>query len=279
VVRANPSGASSDAEVLAAAVLALAGAFATQPLLSAVAGGPDLGTLTAKLAPLQTLDRLWVVFVLVPAVIAFVGIGVPYAFRVLLAAARGRLQRDAAITALALTVAVALVVADLLLARSGIVPLVFVCGVAASRSRLLLARLGARAAPTLLAVAGACLFGLAYYQKSMQAGASTSIAIAPTLLLVSFYAVLTGSLGAMLAGIEPGAREGDGARRRQRAIGGGALAGATAWVLGLRISYGNFASAAGTELALTVALGFALVALAWALRRGAPSSAESGAFR
>ncbi len=271
MARASPNGSSSDADVLAAAVLALAGAFATQPLLRAIAGGPDLQTLTARLAPLQTLDRLWVVFVLIPAAIAFVGIGVPYAFRVVLAAARGQLGRDPAITTLALAVSVALVIADLFLARSGIVPLLLTCGVAASRARALLARLALRAAPTLFAVAGVCLFGLAYYQRTMQAGASISIAIAPTLVLVSFYAALTGSFAALLGGSAGG--------RRHRAIGGAALVVSTLWVVASRIAYGSIASAADAEVLFTIALGLALVAFAGALRVGAPSAPENRVFR
>jgi hypothetical protein len=282
VARRSPNGPSSDADVLAAAVLAPAAAFATQPLLRAIAGGPELGTLTSQLAPLQTLDRLWVVFILIPATIAFVGIGVPYTFRLLLAALRGRLEREDAITVISLAAAAALVIADLVLARSGIVPLVLTCGVAVWRARASLARLVGGAAPTLLAIAGSTLLGLAYYQKSMQGGAAASVAIAPTLVVVFFYAVLIGSLGALLAGTVPGTKASDASPRRQCAIGGGALAGAAAWILGSRIAYGATASSetgAGVEMALTVALGFALVAFAWALRALASSKTEGDAFR
>jgi hypothetical protein len=269
-----------DIEVLGLATLALAAAFATQPLLHlAGAGDPSAPTLLARLAPAQTIDRLWVVFVLVPAAVAFIGIGVPYAFRVLVAGLRGRLEQTAAWSALAIAAAIALVVFELAVGRSGVPSLVLACAAAGWAARSALVALSVRLAPYLFAVAGIALFGLAVYERRLQASGSASVAVAPTLVLSAFYASLTACAGALAAGASAlgiGAPASDrGSKQAAKAFARTAAAGlmvSLTWLLAPRLVRGVGDSPDSSEIALTVVAAAAFLVLARFARRAERSS-------
>ena len=253
-----PARSPSDVDVLAGAVFLLAAALVTNPLLPLLTGGEEATTLLARLAPRATVDRLWVVFVLIPAVVAFIGIGVPYAFRVLITLVRRRLSGADVTTTLALAACAALVLADLLMKRSGLVPLALTCAVALWRTGGSYAARGERMAPALIATAGGALLGVAFYQQTARAGDAPSMAIAPTLVLLAFYAGLGGALAGLLAVAVP---------RASVRVGVAASCVALLWGAGLRALplFGNGAETA--EVLLTVVAGGALIAVALAARR------------
>ena len=188
----------------------------------------------------------------------------------ILAAARGRLGRAQGITALALTVCSALVAADLVMQRSGMLPLVLTCAVALWRGGPSLRALGARFAPTSLVVAGGALLGLTFYQRQIHAGGEASIAIAPTLALLGFYAGLVGVLCALLAASAP---------RAKGWLGAASALIAVAWAGGLRALPLFGARSDNAEMALTFTAGAALVAVAVWSRRGPPPVAAERDFR
>jgi len=256
-----PARSPSDVDVLAGAIFLLAAALVTNPLLHALAGSDGATTLLARLAPRATIDRLWVVFVLIPAAVTFVGIGVPYAFRVLITLVRRRLTRTDVTTTLALALCAALVAADLLMKRSGLLPLALTCAVAIWRAGAAYAARGQRLAPALVATAGIALLGVAYYQQGIRAGARPSIAIAPTLVLAAFYTGFVGLLGASVAAARPRA-----------SVRFAVMAGVVglAWCAGLRALPLLGSGAETAEVVLTMATGGALVALALAAKRDRP---------
>jgi hypothetical protein len=206
------------------------------------------------------MDRLWVVFVLIPAVVAFVGIGVPYAFRVLITLVRRRLASRDVTTTVALAACAALAVADLLMQRSGIVPLALTCAVVVWRAGRAYAARGARIAPALIATAGASLLGVAFYERAASRGDAPSVAIAPTLVLLSFYAGLAGILAASLAAAVP---------RASVRLGVASGMVGLAWAAGLR-AMPLLGGAATAEVVLTLAAGGALLALALMAKRATP---------
>ncbi len=282
----NAARTARDIDVLALATLALAGAFATQPLLHVFGSADESApSLIARLAPAQTVDRLWVVFVLIPAAIAFVGIGVPYAFRVLIAGVRGRLEPRGVSSAGLRATAVGLVVAELTMGRNWLASLVLTCFVAAWTARGALAQVGLRFAPHLLAVAGFCLVGLAFYERRLQTGGALSIAVAPTLVLAAFYASFVGAV----ASIGVGAQWRDGrpevAKRTsllgtQVVVRTGLVAAllTAAWLFGpraVRAAVGGSPDVA--EVTLTAAAGAAYLVLArvaWRADRGSAGSSR-----
>jgi hypothetical protein len=247
----------SDVDVLAGTVFVLAAALATNPLLHTFASD-DATTLISRLAPPATIDRLWVVFILIPAVVTFVGIGVPYAFRVLVTLLRRRLATEELRTAIALAVCAVLVLADLTMARSGIVPLALTCVVTAWRAGAAFVLRGERIAAPFIATAGAALLGVAFYQRELHAGNPPSVAIAPTLVLVAFYTGLAGAAGGLLAAT---------ARRASVWLGSIAALIGAAWWIGLRALPLVRSGSETAEMLLTTAAGGALISLALVAKR------------
>jgi hypothetical protein len=193
-------GRRSDIDALFAAILATAGAFASFAILQIITAALD-GTAAGRLAPLETLGRLWVFFVLVPALLALIGVGVPCMLRTSVAYARGALARQDVLGLAGLAIGTALVVAEASMRRSGAASLAAMCAICSWRLLPRARALGDRMLGPLLAIASAAMLGFGIYQRRLLAGEPASVAVAPTLFLVAFYASVAGiSAGAAAAG-------------------------------------------------------------------------------
>ena len=193
-------GVRSDVDALFTVVFATAGAFASFAILQLITAALD-GTAAGRLAPPETLGRLWVCFVLVPAVLALIGIGVPCLFRAAVAYARGALTRQDTVGVVGLAIAAALVVAEAALRRNGAASLTAVCAICSWRLLPRARALGDRVLGPLLAIASAAMLGFGIYQRRLLAGEPASVAVAPTLFLIVFYASVVGiAAGAVAAG-------------------------------------------------------------------------------
>lgn len=181
----------SDVDTVLAVVLAAAGAFASFALLQAITITLD-GSAIGRLAPAETLGRLWVFFILVPAVLMLVGVGFPCLWRTVVAMARGSLGRDGVSSLVVVAGGAVLVVAEAVMQRSGIASLVVVCALCLWRLRSRASDLGKRLLGPLLACASAALLGFGVYQQRLLAGAPASVAVAPTLFLAAFYLTVIG---------------------------------------------------------------------------------------
>lgn len=179
---------------LAAALFAVAFAFLSFAALDALAGAP-LRSPLALLAPRQTLARLWVFFVLAPAVVGFVGVGLPCLLRASATGFRGRLGPRERRDLLLLVGAAVLIAAEAAGGGSGGVALALTAAASVWRLWRALARLGAGALPGgLLALAAVALLGFARYELALLGGRPASPAVAPSLFLLAFYGVASATL-------------------------------------------------------------------------------------
>jgi hypothetical protein len=198
-----------DVDAVVASVLVTAGAFASFALLQAIATSRGT-TVLSRIAPPDTIGHLWVFFVLVPSLLLLVGVGVPSVIRALVALARGALTRYEINSLVMTAVAVALVVLEAGLRRSGATSLTLLCAVCAWRLISHMGTVGTRLQLPLLVGAAVSLLGLGVYQQRLHAGDPASVAVAPTLFLVSFYATAVGAgasvLGAVAGGTHMGRR-------------------------------------------------------------------------
>ena len=181
----------SDVDAVLASVLATAGAFASFALLQALTTGLD-DTLIGRLAPRDTVARLWVFFVLAPALVVLAGVGFPCLLRTLLALARATLPAESMVSLAAVAVGAGLVLAEAAMRGSGTKSLVLACVLCGWRLFPRASALRDRLYGPLLVTASAALLGFAVYQQRLLAGAPASIAVAPTLFLLAYYATLLG---------------------------------------------------------------------------------------
>lgn len=190
----------SDVDAVVGTVLAAAGAFVSFSLLQFVTRMLD-GSVVGSLAPPQTLGRLWVFFVLAPALLSLVGVGFPCLLRTTAAVARGTIPRDGAVSLAIVAFGLVSVAVEAAMQRSGIVALSALCALCLWRLRPLVSVLSHRLVLAMLATAGGALLGYAVYLQRLTAGFPASVAVAPTLFLLAFYATVTGVvIGALSAG-------------------------------------------------------------------------------
>ena len=250
-------GLRSDVDALFTVVLATAGAFVSFAILQIITAALD-GTAAGRLAQPETVGRLWVFFVLVPALLALIGIGVPCLLRTSVAYARGALTRQDALGLVGLALGAALVVAEASVRRNGTASLAAVCAICSWRLLPRTRALGDRTLGPLLAIAGAAVLGFAIYQRRLLAGEPASVAVAPTLFLIAFYASVAGiAVGAVAAGAN---------RWIYRGASFAWLAAYAAWIAG--------APACG--VACTYAVGGLLVVLAVWIRLASRRHVDAG---
>lgn len=194
----------SDIDGVVASVLATAGALASYVLLSAIAGTLD----TSAVAPLvehDTLGRLWVFFVLGPALLVLVAVGLPCLLRTFAALARGSLGREGTHSLVLVAGGVAFVVAEAASGRSGTTALAVVCALCLWRLFPLLRGVRDTQLGLMLLIASAATIGFGVYQHRLQTGEAPSVAVAPTLFLVTFYATLVGVVSGLVGAAARGA--------------------------------------------------------------------------
>jgi hypothetical protein len=227
---------------MVASVLAVAGAFVSFALLQSIATGLEGGAI-GQLAPKDTLGRLWVFFVLVPALLTLAGVGLPCLARTL--------ARDGVISLAAIATIVGLVGAEAAMRRSGTTAFVLACLLCLWRIGPLLGRIRDTLHGPLLFAASLSVLAFAVYQQRLQGGEAPSVAVAPTLFLISFYATFVG-VGTGLAGTG--------------AAGGGEIARAAASLVWLAAYAAWIAAVQRWGTVSTYVTGIVLALLAFRLR-------------
>jgi len=190
----------SDVDAFVGTVLATVGAFVSFAVLQSVAQTLD-GTMLGRLAPAQTLGRLWVFFVLAPALLSLVGVGFPCLLRTTASVARGTIAREGVISLALVAVGLLSVAVEAAMQRSGIVALSGLCVLCLWRLSPRASALSRRLVFPLLVSASGALLGYAAYHYRLTAGLAASVAVAPTLFLVAFYATVIGVVIATLSAI------------------------------------------------------------------------------
>jgi hypothetical protein len=193
-----------DVHALATVTLLLAVAFLSFlgfEYTATVAGSSTVG----RLAPTETLGRLWVVFVLLPTTVAFAGIAVPCFLRTSVAVIRNRSPSREART-LALFVACGLLLAgEVTASRNGGISLAATTVVCLHYlSTAALAPRMARAAWVGLSVAATCLMAFSRYQHLAVSRDELSTAVAPTVFLAAYYGVIVGVGSGCVASVSLG---------------------------------------------------------------------------
>jgi hypothetical protein len=207
-----------------ASVLVTAGVFASFALLQSISADLD-GSVLGRLATRQTIGRLWVFFVLVPALLHLLSVGLPCLIRALGALSRGALGRSE-ITSLGSTaVGVSFVLAEAALRRSGTISLILLCLLCAWRLAPRLSTIGEKLQEPCLVITIVALLGFGAFQQKLGAGDAESVALAPTLFLIAFYATIVGAGTGLV-----GALAAPPARWRRAAVSLSWLAGYTGWI-------------------------------------------------
>lgn len=189
----------SDVDAVLSSVLVSAGAFASFSLLQLTLTAFEGSSIDA-LVPAETVGRLWVFFVLAPALLLLVGVGFPCLARAVIATVRGTIGRDGVVSLVAVALAASLVFLEASMQRSGAAALVLLCAVCLWRLRPRVRSLDRRLPGALLACTAAALLGFAAYAQRLLSGGLTSVAVAPTLFLLTFYATLVGVVVTAVSG-------------------------------------------------------------------------------
>jgi hypothetical protein len=253
---------SSDAEIFFTSIFGLSAVLLAGELLFRIlirsADGLLGPSLLARTAPLSSVRPLYAFFVLLPMGLAFLAIGVPFFFRTVRAALRGRLLGPARHALLAIPACALAAVAEVRMGGSGLAAVLAVAAVAAWQAHRTMARFGARHGFALLALAGGTLAGLAWYESAAVAGKEPSIAIAPTLLVAPLFCTTIGLSTAAASALQP--------RGRGRFVVAVCSLATAAWLcIPLLRAHLAESSAAGDQLELTSTIGAATALVAFGL--------------
>jgi len=191
---------STDAQIFFCCVLILAAAFvgaAPAKLLVRAGAVAQAGpALIARIGPQpgleQTLGVFHAAFIVLPAAVAFLAIGLPVLIGYLGRSIRSGWDRGELMLLIALTLAVAAVVALPHTPVSFLASVALVLVLSATGSWPLLRRYGSIVGYRVLAVGGLMFFGLAYYEYRLLATAVESRAVAPTLLVLGTVSLVAG---------------------------------------------------------------------------------------
>jgi hypothetical protein len=207
----------SDSQIFFTAVLGMAAVLLTQFLVIKLVGADVItsgtGAETAAGAPLlarvakpKTVLLFYAFFVLLPAGLAFLGIGVPFALRTTLAALRGRLTRVELLGLAGIVASGALVALEWYFTTHGLLAIVAAGAVAIWQVWEPLSVAGRRLGFRLAGVAGLALLALAYYENRLLAQGQTSMALAPTALVAAAFFLAAALVLSGVAALRTGAR-------------------------------------------------------------------------
>jgi len=267
---------STDTEIFFTALLGLCGVLLLGEALTwlitganVIEGGPALIarlSLQSAVGPKSSVQPIYVFFVLLPVSLAVLAIGIPFFLRTLLAAVHRTLDASEALGLAAFLVTTGVFAFEALAGRNGLVAVGTAALIGVWQSWNVLAAPGRRIGSRLLGVSGLGLAGFGYYQYRLVQGGGGSLAVAPTLLVLGFFAGCTGLLFVLARALGGAGYAGSG-----RITACAALVGAAAWCSApyLRALAGDGASADGLELRVAAfgAVVFIVVAIARELRR------------
>ncbi len=197
----------TDAEVFFVAVLGAALVLLGGGLLFESLGwGSSQGALLARVAPLRTVRALYAWFGLLPAGLAFLGIGLPFALRVVASAARRRLGRREAFALLGIAAGIAALLSPYGHDWKGPLLLLVVAVTAMAGAAPLLAERAAAWGRVLLAAAALSLLVVAVFEQQLLSGNRTGTAVASTAVAAAGF-FLAPALGCLVAvGVSGGLR-------------------------------------------------------------------------
>ncbi len=185
----------SDLEIFSAtASLAAASAFLGGPLftLAGLAAGHE-GSLFGRIAGAGSLGALWFTFVIVPALLTLLLVGLPCLGRALLRADRPRAGRRAkGLLVLMVTGALLALAGQRASAALGALGLLTVMAAGLAGTTALLERHGRPLARLLLVAGSASLALLACYEFGLAGGADPSVALAPTFMVTAAFLLESG---------------------------------------------------------------------------------------
>jgi hypothetical protein len=185
-----------DSEIFFAALLALAvaltGSRALGMFVAEGASAPFQPSLVVRFGPATAIANFSTFFVLLPVALAFIAIGIPFALRTVAAAWRRELQtreRNGVVLAI---VTVPALLAEARMGGSGLITFTATAALAYWQLWPALVVRGGRLGDWSSAVAGAAALVLAYYEWRFLGGGEPSRFIAPTFLVIAFYAGAAG---------------------------------------------------------------------------------------
>jgi len=184
-----------DSEIFFAALLALTATLVGSRLLGALVSDAAAvnfpPSLMARFGPSSTVANFSTFFVLLPVSLIFIAIGIPFALRSVAAAFRRDLERREVVGLLAVFGCLAGLVFEARAGGTGLLAFTATTALAYWQLWPPLAARGRRAADWAAAIAGGAGLTLAYYQWTFIGGGELSVFVAPTFLVVAFYACVT----------------------------------------------------------------------------------------
>jgi hypothetical protein len=210
-----------DSQIFFAAVLGMATVLVVQVLVFRLVGADivapthettaaDVGVpragaasdhvpLIRQIGPPGTVSLLYGFFVLLPAGLAFLCIGVPFALRTLIAAIQRKLSRTELLGLAAFIAALCLLAAEPHLWTHGLTAIVAVAAVAIWQAWEPIATRARRLAFRMLGLGGIALGVLANYENRLLQHGEASIALAPTALVAAAFFIGSGLVLSALA--------------------------------------------------------------------------------
>ncbi len=151
-------------------------------------------SLVSRFGHSTTIANFSTFFVLLPVALVFIAIGIPFALRTVAAAFKRELESRELVGGVLALLAIPALLFEARLGGTGLMTFGATASLAYWQLWPALAVRGRRVADWTGALAGASALGLAYYEWSFLGGIEASRFVAPTFLVVCFYAGATGVL-------------------------------------------------------------------------------------
>lgn len=187
-----------DSEIFFAASLGLVAVFCGSAplrlLVRASSAGSHGPSLLSRLAPESTVGAFYATFLMLPAAVAFLAIGIPVFARMAFRGMRYGLARSEVLIMVALFASIATIGFGWHLRSAVIAGLVGVAVTCLAGCWPLLRYYGGVAGFRLIGVSGVFLAGLAVYEYRYVVAGYVSVAVAPTVVVFACFAAVTGLL-------------------------------------------------------------------------------------
>jgi hypothetical protein len=199
--QANEATGSSDTEIFMTAVAGLCMVFVFGGVIfeGLKAGGDTAGyvTLLALMAPVESVRPLYFAFVMLPALVAFLAVGVPVLVRILLRIKQAQARDRAFLLALALCCL--LLYVDGAAGNASLLGLLLALGIGLRGGSRTIRRLATKLAGGLCLLTASSLALLTWMGAGVQAGAPPGVAVLPTLVMLTCFLLLLSMVSAALA--------------------------------------------------------------------------------
>ena len=199
--QANEAKGSSDTEIFMTAVAGLCLVFVFGGVIfeGLKAGGNTAGyvTLLALIAPVESVRPLYFAFVMLPALVAFLAVGVPVLVRVLLRMKQVHARDRAFLFALGLCCL--LLYVDRVAGNASFLGLLLALSIGLRGGSRTIRRLATKLAGGLCLLTASSLVLLTWMGAGVQAGAPPGVAVLPTLVMLTCFLLLLSMVSVALA--------------------------------------------------------------------------------